>query len=53
MHTKPIILNIQMKIIKTIIAASALAATLASCDKAEPTSYYTIQVALPDRKSVV
>ena len=36
-----------MKNIKTIIAASALAATLASCDKAEPTSYYTIQVALP------
>lgn len=36
-----------MKIIKTIITASVLAATLAACDKAEPTSYYTIQIALP------
>ena len=40
-------LNISMKIIKTIFAAMAAVALVASCEKQEPSSFYSIQVALP------
>lgn len=36
-----------MKIIKTIFAAMAAVALVASCEKQEPSSFYSIQVALP------
>ena len=36
-----------MKIIKTIFAAMAAVALVASCEKQEPSSFYSIQVILP------